>query len=323
MQIKSSVLVIGAGFVGSSLGTVFAEKGLDVWSWDISGKVANGCRDPRSLTSSRFLALTTSDVVRLIQHHDPGFSGIAFACVPTPMFEDGEADLSIVESVLDELSKASEPVIAVVKSTVPPGSTEFWNTKFEGTGLTVCFSPEHLREASSLEDQRNQDRIVIGGPRPQVDQVRDIFRMAFPEVPIIKTSSVNAELTKYVINTFLASKVSYANEIYQLCEALAARGDDVDYDRVIEIATLDKRLGTSHWKVPGPMPSDDDKHELRRGWSGSCFAKDVNALLYLMKDLGVNPQMLQAAWDKNLEVRPERDWEKLIGRAVSKKKDAA
>jgi UDPglucose 6-dehydrogenase len=206
---------------------------------------------------------------------------------------------------------------AVVKSTVPPGSVERWNNIFGPQGLHVIFNPEFLREATALDDMRNQDRIILGGPRPWINEVRNVFQSAFPTVPIFKTSSTNAEMVKYVINTFLATKVSFANEIYQICESIADLGQDCDYDRVIELATLDKRLGNSHWKVPS-FEVDENGQSLK-GYSLSCYPKDVNALITLAKKLEVDPKVLSAGWQKNLEVRPSKDWEKLFGRAVSKK----
>jgi len=97
----------------------------------------------------------------------------------------------------------------------------------------------------------------------------------------------------------------------QICEALDKSGLNVDYDKVVEYSKYDKRLGDSHWAVPGP-----DGH---RGYGGSCFIKDINAMISIAEKLGVDTSVLDGAWKKNLEVRPERDWEKLIGRAVSSK----
>jgi len=165
---------------------------------------------------------------------------------------------------------------------------------------------------------RNQNRIILGGPRPWINKVKQVFEAAFPNVPIIKTSSTTAEMVKYVTNVHLAVKVALANEFYQICAALDVMGANIDYDKVIEYATLDKRLGNSHWKVPGPMPADDTG-EPAFGFGGSCFVKDINALICLAKILEVDPKVMTGAWHKNMEVRPQRDWEKLIGRAISKK----
>jgi UDPglucose 6-dehydrogenase len=235
------------------------------------------------------------------------------------MFEDGSADLSIVESVLDELASVPGERIAVVKSTVPPGSTEMWNEKFGPQGLHVIFNPEFLTEANALNDMRDQNRIILGGPRPWINDVKKIFQSAFPKVPIIKTSSTTAEMVKYVTNCMLAVKVSFANEIAQICEALDADGLNIDYDKVIEYVKADQRLGNTHWSVPGPVPTHDGRYV--RGFGGHCFPKDINALMSVARNHNVEPKVMQAAWDKNLEVRgpDDRDWEKQVGRAVSRR----
>jgi len=325
---------------------------FDVYAYDKSGKVVdsqgrgniyNGARSTGVGVPRYDKIVDLPEFVRALEAIDPvrglkcggqfsvdmadekriDFTGVYFVGVPTPMYEDGEADVTIVESVLDELASVEGTRIAVVKSTIPPGTTMGWNEKYKDTGLTVVFNPEFLTEANAVNDFLNQNRIVLGGPKKSVDVVRDVYKVAYPNVPIHKTSSSNAELVKYVTNTFLATKVSFANEFYQLCEALAEEGQDIDYDRTIEIAKLDTRLGNSHWQVPGPMPADDGSGRLLRGYAGSCFVKDINALIFLMKKLGLDPKVLESAWQKNLEVRPERDWENLKGRAVStKKKDA-
>ena len=121
---------------------------------------------------------------------------------------------------------------------------------------------------------------------------------------IIKTDSTVAEMVKYLTNSFLAVKVSFANEIYNICESL-----NIDYDKVTEYALYDDRLGQSHWAVPGP-----DGH---LGFGGSCFPKDLNALMHLAHVLCIKANTIEGAWNTNLSVRPEKDWELLRGRAVS------
>ena len=308
---KTSIAVIGQGFVGGSLTTVLSERGIDVYAYDKAGKYAKGALP--TYGDITVVSAFPNSISELVSHFEsyPTSSKIYFVCLPTPMYEDGSADLSIVEGVLDELSKIPGDRIAVVKSTVPPGSTEGWNKKYEETGLHVVFNPEFLTEANALDDMRNQNRIILGGPRPWINQVKQIFSTAFPKVPIIKTSSTTAEMVKYTINNFLTVKVAFANEMAQICEALDSKGLNIDYDKVVEYATLDPRLGTSHWSVPGP-----DGH---RGFGGHCFPKDVNAMINVAQDLGVKPEVLKSSWKKNLEVRKDRDWEKQIGRAVSKK----
>jgi UDPglucose 6-dehydrogenase len=316
-----TIAVIGQGFVGGSLTTVFAERGFKVYVYDKTGKIAPG-------GDGRFVPLDLSDVAGPTATQIfatavsalKGFSGVFFVCLPTPMFEDGEADLSIVENTLRELSELQGERIAVVKSTVPPGSVEKWNRQFANTGLRVIFNPEFLTEANALEDMRNQNRIILGGPRPYINKVKLIFQTAFPKVPLIKTSSTTAEMVKYVTNCFLATKVSFANEMFQVCEALDKDGLDIDYDKVVEYARFDERLGHSHWAVPGPVPTHDGRYV--KGFGGHCFPKDLNALKRVADKLGIDTKVLDAVWEKNLEVRPaeDRDWENMQGRAVSKRK---
>jgi UDPglucose 6-dehydrogenase len=223
------------------------------------------------------------------------------------MKKSGECDLGILASALNEISECVKALnkhgyIVVIKSTIPPGSTNTLNSIYQD--LDIVFNPEFLTEANANEDYKNQNRIIVGGERPGSTRVKAIFAKAFPKVPIIKTSSTIAETIKYVTNTFLAMKVSYANEIYQLCQGLG-----IDYDKVIEYARYDDRLGNSHWSVPGP---DGDF-----GFGGHCFPKDIAALQFLAKGLNVDTTMLTATINKNTEVRTDLDWTKQVGRAIS------
>jgi nucleotide sugar dehydrogenase len=232
---------------------------------------------------------------------------IIFQCLPTPMKISGACDLSIVRSSLENLNQfaleLNKSPIVVIKSTVPPGTCEELNNNFEN--LNIVFSPEFLTEANSIEDFKNQNRIIIGGPRPYTDQVKSMFRKAFPHIPIVKTGYKTAEMVKYFINNYLSVKVSFANEMYQICSAL-----DIDYDKVTEYALFDQRIGKSHLSVPGP---DGDF-----GFGGHCFPKDLDAMIYLMVKNDVDPVILESAREKNNKVRKNRDWEKMKGRAVSK-----
>lgn len=308
--------------------TVMAERGFDVYTYDKGGKYAQGSkeclipRDWEALAANRekyadFDVRRPNSVGELVRSCEAwsSFSGVYFVAVPTPMAEDGSCDTSIVESVLDELASVPGERIAVIKSTVPPGSTEAWNKKYEATGLRIIFSPEFLTENNALDDMRNQNRIVLGGPRPHINKVKQIFQSAFPKVPIVKTNSTTAEMVKYFTNVQLAVRVVLSCEISQICQALDKNGLNIDYDKVLEYANYDKRLGNSHMNAQG--------NDGISGSRGHCFPKDTNALIALAKSIGVKPTVMAASWEKNLEIVPSehRDWEKMVGRAVSNKKE--
>jgi len=229
-------------------------------------------------------------------------ANIVFTCLPTPMRRTGECDLSIIEGTVREINDLDLGNIVVVKSTVIPGTTERLNK--ECSNIQIVFNPEFLTEANYIDDFKNQNRIIIGGPRPATTHVKNMFRKVFQKTPIVKTGSKTAESVKYFINCFLATKVSFANEFKQICEITG-----VDYDKVVEYSLYDNRIGQTHLSTPGP--------DGRRGFGGSCFPKDLNALMYFAKMNGLEPSVLGGVWEKNLEVRPERDWENLKGRAVS------
>ncbi len=273
--------IVGQGYVGTAVKTVF-EKHYDINTFDLNGNCSCDSLDD------------------LVIHSD-----IIFVCVPTPMKKDGSCDTSIVEGVVKDINGISywadgERIVAI-KSTVPPGTTNNLNKKSEN--ITVIFNPEFLTEANFIDDFKNQNRIIIGGQRPATTRLRQIYSLAFPDATIVKTGSKTAEMVKYFTNTFLATKVSFANEMYQICSRLG-----IDYDKVVEYSTYDERLGKSHWAVPGP-----DGHF---GFGGSCFPKDINALIQLGLELDMTPEVLIAAWHTNLDVRPEEDWKELRGRAV-------
>lgn len=279
---KDSIGIIGQGFVGTAvregLKTVFNIETYD-----------------------KFKDSTCDSIEELCNRVE-----IIFVCLPTPMRRDGTCDLSIVRGTILEIDKYSSKHVAVIKSTVPPGTTAKLNQ--ECNDLQVIFNPEFLTEANYIDDFKNQTRIIIGGPRPGSTLVKNLYRKAFYKTPIIKTGSDTAEMVKYFLNCFLATKVSFANEMKDICDQVG-----IDYDKVVEYALYDNRIGQTHFSTPGP--------DGKRGFGGSCFPKDINAMISFAKQNGVDPMVLMASWSKNLQVRPEKDWEKLLGRAVSEDKE--
>ena len=279
--------IVGQGYVGTAVRTVF-QKHYKCNTFDI--KQECNCNTLGEL-------VTDSDII--------------FVCVPTPMNKDRSCNTDIVEDVISDINDAvridrlnhnpKTDKIVVIKSTVPPGTTERLNE--ENDNVTVIFNPEFLTEANFIEDFKNQNRIIIGGQRPATTKLRQVYSLVFPNVPIIKTGSMTAEMVKYFTNTFLATKVSFANEMKMICDKLG-----IDYDKVVEYSIYDERLGKSHWAVPGP-----DGHY---GFGGSCFPKDINALVHICEKMNIPVGVLPSVINTNLIVRPERDWEELKGRAV-------
>ena len=226
---------------------------------------------------------------------------IVFICLPTPMNVNGSCNVTLVESAVKRCFDFGVAKTLVIKSTVSPGTTRRLNEEYPS--MDIIFNPEFLTERNAVKDYENQSRIVLGGPRPSTTKLKQIFSKVFPNANIIKTDSTHAEMVKYMTNSFLATKVSFANEMYQICEGLG-----IDYDKVVEYSIQDDRLGHSHWNVPG--------HDGDFGYGGHCFPKDVKALMVVAEDMDVIPLMLAATDVKNNEVRKNRDWEKMKGRAV-------
>ena len=226
-------------------------------------------------------------------------SDFIFVCVPTPMKKNGSQDLSFVESFF---KTAKDGPIYIIKSTIIPGTTNLLNEKFKN--LKIVFSPEFLTERTAKLDILTQTRIILGGDKSLTSKVKNIYDIRFKNKTIIETDSLTAEYIKYMNNTFFASKVSIMNEFYRLAKQLG-----VDWETALYGFVSDQRIGDSHLNVPGP--------DGKLGFGGTCFPKDINAFISFAKKNNVNMNVLEAAWKTNLEVRPERDWENLKGRAVS------
>ncbi len=222
-----------------------------------------------------------------------------FICVPTPMFEDGSQDLSYVFSVFQ---KANTKPIYIIKSTVLPGTTNHlckMHSKFK-----IIFSPEFLTERTAKLDMITQSRIILGGDLNLTNKVKILFNKRFKTKNIIQTDSITAELVKYMNNTFFATKVSIMNEFKLLCDKIGANWDDA-----LNGFISDGRIGNSHIDVPG--------HDGKLGYGGTCFPKDVNALLIFSKKYDIELNTIKGGWKTNLKVRPEKEWEKKEGRSVT------
>jgi len=299
MNSNKTIGIVGQGFVGTAIREKFKEFYI-VNAYDKYNKDG-------SVTYNKEKIIKDENTIKSLVENN----NIIFVCVPTPMFEDGECDISIVKSVINDLADECESqdkeIITVIKSTIPPGTTKDLNRISKRVG--VVFNPEFLTEANSIEDFKNQTRIVLGIDYAEFTKpVYQVFKECFPKAEIICINSGEAEMTKYATNLFLATKVSFFNDIYKVCESLS-----LNYNHVIEATLHDPRIGKSHYMVPGP---DGDF-----GYGGHCFPKDMQAMLYIAAKYNLAIPTLVGAHTTNMIVRNNKDWEKMEGRAVAKRKD--
>ena len=274
---KFKVGVIGNGFVGEAISFAFSSVS-DMHVYDT---------DP----------LKSLDDLQSVHTCD-----FVFICVPTPMFVDGSQDLSYVEDVFE---KATSKPVYILKSTVLPGTTEKLSKKY--SNIKIIFSPEFLTERTAKLDMLTQSRIILGGDLSLTEKAKVLFDKRFKIKNIIQTDSKTAELTKYMNNTFFATKVSIMNEFKLLCDQIGANWQDA-----LRGFVSDGRIGDSHLNVPG--------HDGKLGYGGTCFPKDVNALLSFSKKHDIELNTIKGGWKTNLKVRVEKDWEEKEGRSVSFKK---
>ena len=231
-------------------------------------------------------------------------SDFIFVSVPTPSNKDGSISLDILYACISEIEDAlkdNSPVV-LVRSTVVPGTCEDIQSKFPK--LRIVFNPEFLTERSATFDFLSQTRYILGGNGKDTSEVADLYKDRFGEsIAIIETNFQTAELIKYVCNIYFATKVSFLNEMKLISDSI-----DADWEKVIEGFIRYGRVGSSHTNVPGP--------DGKLGFGGSCFPKDIQALINFAEKNNLDLNVVKGAWKTNLEVRPEKDWEKLKGRAV-------
>lgn len=287
------VSIIGTGYVGLVSGTCFAELGHDVICIDINQEKidllnSGGCPiyEPgleelikRNVGDGRLKFTTSYDSIKE--------SRSTFIAVGTPSKEDGEADLRYVKDALISISKYLPPNgIIVLKSTVPIG-THKWSSDILQEHCQHPFhvvnNPEFLKEGSAVQDFMKPDRVVIGFSDPEAGLVmEELYEpLLLQGNPLVKMDNISAEMTKYAANSFLATKISFINEMAQLCDQFGA-----DIKSVREGITTDKRIGNS-FLYPGI------------GYGGSCFPKDVKALIYSGKQKNYNCKLVEATEEVN------------------------
>ena len=288
------ILVIGTGYVGLVSGTCFAEAGNNVTCIDIDSKKVDKLRNGkitifepglekifiRNINDKR-LSFSTS----LEEKFDE--SEIIFLALPTPSDEDGSADLKYVLNVAEQLGKLLKSYKVIVnKSTVPVGTAkkvrEVIRKNYKGD-FDVVSNPEFLREGVAVDDFMKPDRVVVGTQSEKaISLIKKLYAPFIRQGnPIIFMSEESSELTKYAANSFLATKISFMNEISHLCEKLGA-----NVDMVRKGIGTDSRIG-KRFLFPGI------------GYGGSCFPKDVKALLKSSKDINYNFKILNAVEEVN------------------------
>ncbi|MAG28844.1 hypothetical protein CL632_01710 [bacterium] len=201
---------------------------------------------------------------------------LIFVCVPTP-FKDGKFDKSILEEVFVEIGKDKKERVVVIKSTSIPGTTEYFQEKYPH--LKVLFNPEFLSEKTSNEDFVKPDKQIIGFTEKSKDIAQSVLDI-LPDAPykkIMKASS--AELVKYAVNTYYATKVTFGNMLYDLAQSLGA-----DYEEVKQAFVSDQRITDSHFGV---------MHGGYRGYGGKCLPKDLQALAALGNQSNVDVSLLE------------------------------
>lgn len=259
--------IVGKGFVGSAVANGFDQD------------------TDQFIVDPKYLDNTISDLVE----YNPK---LVFVCVPTPpQHTHLDVDVHIVDSVLKELSSLSYKGIVVVKSTITPDHLTRFKKIYD---LSLVYNPEFLTEANAFDDFLNPSMQILGGKWKDCENVEKAYvkHSSVKTVPTFKTDLITASLIKYTINSWLATKVSFFNELHEL---FTNSGTKVPWETFTEMLSQDKRIGESHMKVPG--------NDGEFGFGGHCFPKDTKALLYYAKLKKTDLSVLKKAIDKNDKIR--------------------
>jgi UDPglucose 6-dehydrogenase len=295
---KPAIGIFGAGWVGLVTGACFAELGHRVVLRDVVPEKVErlaACDLPFFEPGLEdLLARNRERLDFTLDAADVAGADFLFVCVDTPPTYSGDADLSRVWRVLDELPPLERRTILVMKSTVPVGTGEKIRAALDGRGLAhvgYVSNPEFLAEGTAVRDFMNPDRIVIGAfVEADAEHVEELYRGL--DAPVVRADVASAEMIKLAANAFLTTRISFINEIANVCELVGA-----DVEKVAAGVGLDHRLGP---------------HFLRAGigWGGSCFGKDVSALKQLAGNSGYQFQLLSAVIEVN-ELQKRRVIQKL------------
>ena len=304
--------VVGSGYVGTTIAACFAELGHDVTAIDIDESVVDSLNQGTAAIHEPglddLLAEHVGDRLRATTDYSTiPETDATFLALPTPSNDDGSIDTAIIlaaaESVGQALAEKSEPHLVVTKSTVTPGTTEtqIASTVREAAGgneaIQFGMNPEFLREGSAVEDFLNPAKIVLGTASDgAAETLRAIFEPLVDrtEAPVIETGIREAEMIKYANNAFLATKISLINELGNICKE-----HEIDAYEIADAIGLDDRIGEQFLRSGV-------------GWGGSCFPKDVAAIIAAARQQGYEPELLSAAVGVN-DRQPRRMVELLAG----------
>ncbi len=288
------IAMIGTGYVGLVTGTCFAESGNDVVCVDIDQAKIDGLKQgkiPIYEPGLRELVLRNTENGQLTFTTDIADAvancSIIYLAVGTPPAADGSADLTALKKVIDTIAPhLTDDAIVVTKSTVPVGTNQYIYERLRsllGRDVDVASNPEFLKEGAAIDDFMKPDRVVVGVRRVEVGQVLHELYAPFlrTDNPFLVMSPQSAEFTKYAANALLSTKISFINEMANLCERMG--GDINDVRRGIG---HDQRIGFA-FLFPGV------------GYGGSCFPKDVRALASMARDHGLEPRIMDAVDDVN------------------------
>lgn len=276
------ILVVGAGYVGLTTAACFAHLGHDVICADIDrAKVASLSAGIVPIRETDLDQMVAEGIAQRRLRFILGGTAVAqqcgfvFLCVPTPLRDNGETELSYLLSAVDALAPKLAPgSVLVTKSTVPVGTAAKVMAAAGRPDVAFASNPEFLREGSAVADFLGPDRVVVGSDDPDAAQ-RVAALYGDVDAPVLKTDPISAETVKYAANAFLAAKVSFVNALAAVCEAV-----DADVDAVLSGVGTDHRIGSAYLQ-PGP------------GWGGSCLPKDTRALVSVANDAGYVFELLE------------------------------
>ncbi len=284
------ITVFGAGYVGLVTGVCLASSGHDVTVLDVDRAKLDALEKGRCPFFEPGLEDLIADATGAgrLRFDEPSptarLSGILIIAVGTPATAVGSADMRYIRAVVDQIEQNADPgTVAVMKSTVPPGTGAQIAERLKVTGVDYVSNPEFLREGSAVKDWFHTDRVVLGGSTRAVERVRELYSDI--DAPVLACDITSAEMVKYAANAFLATKISFINEIAVLCDRMGASVDEVSYG-----IGLDNRIGPAFLR-PGI------------GYGGSCFPKDTRALDFLATLHGYDFHLLRAVIDVNSRQR--------------------